>query len=260
MAQGRRSKELSVITVSAVDVFCNAVGALACLLMLFTVFTVQTVVDRSVARTARVAPLGLLSATLPAAERGRPYTLYLSARGGSGQYAWSAEDLPAGLRLDGPSGLLTGTPQQAGQYELHLRVRDAALGAAGGAGVGAVVQLRVRPSAEAEPVPLPEARARSRAPRWWAWLGCLVLVLAHQVAMRVLSRSMDRRLQGLLRLHDVRLVRRPDGRQELSGPPGQVEDAKRDFAELWARMGRTKKASYVILVLALIAYTVFLLR
>ncbi|MEZ5356530.1 MAG: Ig domain-containing protein [Bryobacteraceae bacterium] len=53
------------------------------------------------------------------------YDTQLAARGGSGQYRWSVTPLPPGLRLEGTSGILYGTPEAAGTFVLRVRVSDA---------------------------------------------------------------------------------------------------------------------------------------
>ena len=72
-----------------------------------------------------VQPVVVLTrGVLPEAHQARAYALYLSARGGSGRYQWSAEGLPPGLSVASSSGLLSGTPAAGGSYELVLRVAD----------------------------------------------------------------------------------------------------------------------------------------
>lgn len=69
---------------------------------------------------------------LPPGTAGQPYSHQLSAQGGVAPYTWSVTGgaLPAGLALDGARGLITGTPQAAGDYEFTLRAADAAGGTA----------------------------------------------------------------------------------------------------------------------------------
>lgn len=83
------------------------------------------VLPRRKAEEAATQPLVLLThGELPGAFTDKSYALYLSARGGSGRYRWSAEGLPQGLTVAESSGLLNGTPEVPGAYELILRVRD----------------------------------------------------------------------------------------------------------------------------------------
>lgn len=55
-------------------------------------------------------PIEITTTSLPAGETNAAYSYQLSATGGSGQYQWSATNLPAGLALSS-SGLLSGTPE-----------------------------------------------------------------------------------------------------------------------------------------------------
>ena len=91
----------------------------------------------------RTRPLVLLThGDLPDGAVGKPYSLYLSARGGSGLYRWSAQGLPDGFAVAPAAGLLQGRGAAPGTHELILRVRDE--GAAGGASEAvATAMLRV---------------------------------------------------------------------------------------------------------------------
>jgi hypothetical protein len=64
---------------------------------------------------------------LPVASSGANYNAQLEARGGAGGYNWSlvSGKLPAGMQLSG-SGLLSGTPTEAGLFNLSAQVRDSA--------------------------------------------------------------------------------------------------------------------------------------
>jgi hypothetical protein len=70
--------------------------------------------------TISLAPTGLPSAT-----RGAAYVQWLTAAGGIGPYVFeTAAGLPPGLGLD-PSGLLSGTPTEAGIFSLVVTASDA---------------------------------------------------------------------------------------------------------------------------------------
>jgi hypothetical protein len=60
-----------------------------------------------------------------------PYTASLQASGGVSPYTWSltSGSLPAGLSIS-PSGALSGTPSQTGQFSFAVRVTDSAGGSA----------------------------------------------------------------------------------------------------------------------------------
>src|SRR5439155_20150574 len=62
---------------------------------------------------------------LPAAQTNTAYSLQLSANGGS-SLTWSVNSgsLPAGLTLNPSSGLISGTPTQAGDSTFQVKVSD----------------------------------------------------------------------------------------------------------------------------------------
>lgn len=63
------------------------------------------------------------------ARSGSYFAYQLSAWGGNGEYQWSIVEgsLPPGLMLDSVSGLISGTPSQAGEYKFAVRVEDSAM-------------------------------------------------------------------------------------------------------------------------------------
>ncbi|MGE5644713.1 MAG: putative Ig domain-containing protein [Acidobacteriota bacterium] len=70
------------------------------------------------------APLGITTASLPAGTVGTAYSAPLAALGGAPPYTWSATGLPGGLNLDAASGLIAGTPTQAGPAHVTVNVAD----------------------------------------------------------------------------------------------------------------------------------------
>ena len=71
-------------------------------------------------------PVRITTATLPAARKGKSYTVKLAAADGLAPDHWSLlERAPPGLHLL-QSGLLTGAPRVVGSYLVRLRVTDAA--------------------------------------------------------------------------------------------------------------------------------------
>ncbi len=79
--------------------------------------------------TAAIEPPGLTIRTTRLADgrAGQPYSMQLEAAGGTPPYRWQiiANSLPAGLRLDAATGIVSGTPSGAANAEITLEVRDA---------------------------------------------------------------------------------------------------------------------------------------
>jgi Regulator of chromosome condensation (RCC1) repeat/IPT/TIG domain/Putative Ig domain len=71
-------------------------------------------------------PLVVTTGSLPAATRAVGYTASLSASGGFGAYAWSAQGLPLGLSLSAGGDLRGVTYLAAGSYPVTLAVADQA--------------------------------------------------------------------------------------------------------------------------------------
>jgi len=114
------------------------------------------VLPASSAASARLQAVVVLTrGNLPDAAAGRPYSLYLSARGGSGRYVWSVEGLPEGMRVDPRSGLLEGSPAGQSEAELVLRVRDESEGAGEFGTAVATATLRVVSTAPGGSVAIP---------------------------------------------------------------------------------------------------------
>lgn len=65
------------------------------------------------------------TATMPKCEPGKAYSAAVSVFGGSQPYAFSASGLPTGMSIDSKTGKITGTPQDAGSYEVVVEVKDA---------------------------------------------------------------------------------------------------------------------------------------
>ena len=73
-----------------------------------------------------IPPVQVATASLPAAHRGKRYSVTLTARAGLQPYAWSLlERAPKGLHLE-RSGLIMGTPTRPGRYVFDVRVTDSA--------------------------------------------------------------------------------------------------------------------------------------
>jgi hypothetical protein len=79
--------------------------------------------------TLTVNPAKLLIATssLPPGNVNQPYSVTLTATGGTSPYTWSTgSKLPAGLTLNASTGLIRGTPTKTGTSTLTIKVTDSA--------------------------------------------------------------------------------------------------------------------------------------
>ena len=74
-----------------------------------------------------VAPVQIITSSLPDGRRGRVYSQSLSATGGSGNYVWSVSTgaLPAGLRLDPATGQIWGKGVGKGTWNFTITAQDA---------------------------------------------------------------------------------------------------------------------------------------
>lgn len=73
-----------------------------------------------------IGPPRVVTDSLPAGRVGTAYSITLEAAGGAPPYTWTATGVPAGLRLDGETGILSGTPTAAANANVNLTVRDSA--------------------------------------------------------------------------------------------------------------------------------------
>lgn len=73
-----------------------------------------------------VGTVTITTASLPAGQKGVPYSATLVATGGVSPYAWTitAGQLPQGLILNAATGTLSGTPTSAGTVSLTITVTD----------------------------------------------------------------------------------------------------------------------------------------
>jgi large repetitive protein len=73
-----------------------------------------------------VAALAITTESAAPATLATPYSLRLSAQGGSGTRTWSiaSGELPPGLSINSTSGEISGAPTAAGIYEFRVRVSD----------------------------------------------------------------------------------------------------------------------------------------
>src|SRR5688572_12883468 len=75
----------------------------------------------------RVAPLAIVTKSLPTAGVATPYATSVQAAGGEGGYVWSVASgaLPGGVAFTS-AGTFTGTPTTVGTFPLTIEVRDRA--------------------------------------------------------------------------------------------------------------------------------------
>jgi hypothetical protein len=87
------------------------------------------------------SPVSIVTSSLPDAEVGIPYSVFLVREGGAGPFEWDlvSGNLPAGIALT-LEGELTGTPAAAGSSAFDVRVRDG-----GGQEATAPLTLQVQP-------------------------------------------------------------------------------------------------------------------
>ena len=94
-------------------------------------FTVTVSDSADPAQTANVlctihvyAPIAITTTSLPDGWVGTAYSASLAATGGTGHYTWSVLDGPEWLELDTSTGAITGTPLEAGRFEMIFTVTD----------------------------------------------------------------------------------------------------------------------------------------
>jgi len=71
-------------------------------------------------------PLSILTASIPVAVAGSPYTQQLAASGGLPPYNWTIASgaLPTGLTLDGSTGMISGTTTDKGSFNFVTSIID----------------------------------------------------------------------------------------------------------------------------------------
>jgi Putative Ig domain len=81
-------------------------------------------VDASLALTATVTAMSISPTSLLSGTAGSPYSVSLSASGGTGPYTWTSGGLPEGLVMDGSTGEISGTPTTSGTFTLTAAAND----------------------------------------------------------------------------------------------------------------------------------------
>ncbi len=76
--------------------------------------------------TLTISPLNIMIAdgNLPHSTLNTPYTFTFPPYGGSGNYTWSANNLPPGMGINSSTGQLTGTPTLAGYFYPQITLED----------------------------------------------------------------------------------------------------------------------------------------
>ncbi len=97
-------------------------------------------------------PLRMTSLTLPAGVVGQPYSAGVYATGGAPPYTWSIYTgaIPVGLSLDEATGIISGTPVEAGTSLVIFKCTDSS-----GSTTGGGIWLQVN-SSPVSPPPIPE--------------------------------------------------------------------------------------------------------
>ncbi len=92
--------------------------------------------------------LSVANSSLPAGERGVPYSAQAQGTGGAAPYTWSASGLPPGLSINPQSGAISGTPTAAGSFTPTITATD-------GNGIEAPTPLTLEIKGPYEPPPPP---------------------------------------------------------------------------------------------------------
>src|ERR1022692_4348948 len=119
MARKGRFLDNNVVSLSALDMFANALGTLAFMLLLFSINAIEA---------TRPAKLQILTSRVPACYPGADYLGVVSVAGGVPPYSFSlaSGSLPPGLRIDAQRGEIAGTTTalDATSFSFEVQVDD----------------------------------------------------------------------------------------------------------------------------------------
>lgn len=245
----KRNREINIVGISALDVFCNTVGVLAFMLLLFVIITIDLVISsRPIPKIPYVKLKILTDPNLPDAIVGELYDLALSASGGIAPLRWKVDEslLPINIQFNRDEGRLYGLPEHARKYTIYVDVEDSAPKSEMQVAT-ATLRLNILSASKA-------ATKLHPIWKWILWLGVLFIIFVHQAFLFFLARRQSSEIQEVLRIRNVCMIIEPDGKQGLSGNPPSVKDAQNDMTEINKHDRRLKFISWGVLALLLAVY------
>lgn len=84
----------------------------------------QCTAQRTLPITINPPNLQITTATLQAGRAGEAYSQLMQGSGGTSPFAWSATGLPAGLSINGTTGVIAGTTNVAGTFDVTVTLAD----------------------------------------------------------------------------------------------------------------------------------------
>jgi hypothetical protein len=107
-----------------------------------------------------LAPLGIITTSLPSGLYGTPYSVTVTATGGTPPYTWNVDGLPSGLH--NIAGVISGSPMGTGSFNVTIQVVDSS----GNATTPMVLSLSVgvMPLSITTPISLPNGTVNSAYP------------------------------------------------------------------------------------------------
>jgi len=93
----------------------------------------------------------------------------------------------------------------------------------------------------------------------WGWFGYVLIGLCEVGFQYGLAIRGTRYIREVLRLHGVKLIRKADGSSALNGPSEAMEEVDRKLRKRNVEERHYKQISYIVLGVAVVGYTIFLL-